>query len=381
MAILIHCSECKRYLSRKKVKANDSNCFKCGLSLARSRKFWVNVKLPDGDRVTEVVEGTLTFAKSIEAKIKTDISKRKHFKVGPAPLIDEIWKKYLKWAKKNKKSWYDDRNRWELHVEPVVKAKKMDAITRGHIRRILEKMEDKGRADATRKHVYALIRRVYNWAIEHDFYYGTVPTEKIKPPKVQNEVTECLSTPELDKLTVALDNWPNQLAALLVKFALYTGLRQDECMGLEWKDVDTERGFFRLLDPKGRPTSLPLSKISLDVVRQAEGIKPHPDCLWVFPNKKGGRRVSFFHIWSRIRKTAKIRKVFRFHDLRHTFATYLASSGEVDLYTLQKLLNHQTPAMTQRYAHLLDEALRRGANVADKVFNGNSKDHGEEQSS
>jgi integrase len=242
-------------------------------------------------------------------------------------------------------------------------------------------MEDKGRADATRKHVYALIRRVYNWAIEHDFYYGTVPTEKIKPPKVQNEVTECLSTPELDKLTVALDNWPNQLAALLVKFALYTGLRQDECMGLEWKDVDTERGFFRLLDPKGRPTSLPLSKISLDVVRQVEGIKPHPDCLWVFPNKKGGRRVSFFHIWSRIRKTAKIRKVFRFHDLRHTFATYLASSGEVDLYTLQKLLNHQTPAMTQRYAHLLDEALRRGANVADKVFNGNSKDHDEEQSS
>ena len=66
-----------------------------------------------------------------------------------------------------------------------------------------------------------------------------------------------------------------------------------------------------------------------------------------------------------------------YHDMRHTFATYLASSGEVDLYTLQKLLNHQTPEMTQRYAHLLDEALIRSANVADKVFNCQSKDHGE----
>ena len=45
MAILIHCSACKRYFSRKKVRANDSNCLKCDTSLARSRKFWVNVKL------------------------------------------------------------------------------------------------------------------------------------------------------------------------------------------------------------------------------------------------------------------------------------------------------------------------------------------------
>jgi integrase len=186
-----------------------------------------------------------------------------------------------------------------------------------------------------------------------------------------------LTSSELDKLSETLDNWPNELAALLVKFALYTGLRQDECMGLEWADVDIERGFFRLLDPKGKPTNLPLSKSALDVIRQAETIKPKADCPWVFPNNKGGRRVNFFHIWSRIRKASKIRTKFRFHDLRHTFATYLASSGEVDLYTLQKLLNHQTPEMTQRYAHLLDEALIRSANVADKVFNCQSKDHGE----
>ena len=368
MAVLIYCNTCKRYFSRK-----NTECPKCGKSLSKSRKFWVNVKTPEGLRTTHVVEGTVTFAKKVEAKIKADIAQRKHFNVGPAPRIDVVWEKYLIRAKKKKKSWYDDQNRWNLHVEPFVKDRKMDAISRVTVRRILEKMEDKGRAPATIKHVYALIRRVYNWAIEHDLYSGEVPTAKIKPPKVQNEVTECLTNGELEKLTTALDEWKNKFAALLVRFALYTGMRQDECMGLEWKDVDTEKGFYRLLDPKGNPTTLPFSRSALEVLRQAEKIKPSKKCPWVFPNRFGERRVNFFRIWSRIRKKSGIRKSFRFHDLRHTFASYLASSGEVDIYTLQKLLNHQDPKMTQRYAHLLDEALRRGANVADKVFNGNGK--------
>jgi integrase len=56
------------------------------------------------------------------------------------------------------------------------------------------------------------------------------------------------------------------------------------------------------------------------------------------------------------------------HGLRHTFASWLASSGEVDLYTLQRLLTHNSPQMTQRYAHLADSALQRAASVADKLF-------------
>ena len=127
--------------------------------------------------------------------------------------------------------------------------------------------------------------------------------------------------------------------------------------------------------------TLPVCKEALEILLDADKLKPLADCAWVFPNNSGQRRVSFGKIWSRIKKASKIPKGFRFHGLRHNFASHLASSGEVDLYTLQKLLNHQTPEMTQRYAHLLDEALMRGANVADKVFNGNSKDHGEEQPS
>ena len=67
----------------------------------------------------------------------------------------------------------------------------------------------------------------------------------------------------------------------------------------------------------------------------------------------------------RIRKAAGLPVGFRpLHGLRHTFASMLASSGDVDLYTLQKLLTHKTGAMTQRYAHLRDDTLRRASDLA-----------------
>ena len=68
-------------------------------------------------------------------------------------------------------------------------------------------------------------------------------------------------------------------------------------------------------------------------------------------------------------KQPGITKKFRpMHGLRHHFASALASSGKVDLYSLQKLLTHKTPSMTQRYAHLRDDALRRASDVASDLF-------------
>ena len=177
-----------------------------------------------------------------------------------------------------------------------------------------------------------------------------------------------MTSDELERLLAVLDSWTNRLAALVVSFALFTGMRQDEVLGLEWKNVDLENKFVTLVDPKGTPVTLPIGGEAVKILSEALKHKPVESCPYVFPNTKGGRRVSFGKIWYRIKTKANLRKEFRFHDLRHTFASYLASSGEVDIYTLQKLLNHQDPKMTQRYAHLLDEALRRGANVADKVF-------------
>lgn len=401
MALLAFCPICKTYRSRKN-KTTIKNkqkvvCLKCGSDLDKSKKFRVNVCTPEGGRITEVVEGTLTFARKVEAKKKTDVAKKKHFNLHKSPFLSDIVDQYMKWARENKKDWRHDEGRWNIHVKPVLNNKKMDQVTPMDVTNLIsnmkkyrvgfvkgvgskanhEIMEVSGApAPATKKQVLVLIKRVYNWAIKRELYHGENPASKVEAPKVNNQITENLSAEELERLLGVLDNWTNRLGALVVKFALYTGFRLDEVIGLEWKDVDMERRFIRLKDPKGNPVNLPVCNESLDILTEADKIMPVSNCEWVFPNNKGQRRVSFGKIWSRIRQASKIPKGFRFHGLRHNFASHLASSGEVDLYTLQKLLNHQTPAMTQRYAHLLDEALMRGANVADKVFNGKSKNAG-----
>jgi len=86
---------------------------------------------------------------------------------------------------------------------------------------------------------------------------------------------------------------------------------------------------------------------------------------YVFPGWDGGERTNINQAVNRIKKKARLPKDFRpLHGLRHVYASILASSGRVDLYTLQRLLTHKDPRMTQRYAHLRDEALKRASGVA-----------------
>ena len=93
---------------------------------------------------------------------------------------------------------------------------------------------------------------------------------------------------------------------------------------------------------------------------------PHDNGEFLFPQKTEATYTN----WARqVRDQAGLPKDFRpLHGLRHNFASRLASSGKVDLYTLQKLLTHSSPIMTQRYAHLADQAMLKAAAVADDVL-------------
>lgn len=99
---------------------------------------------------------------------------------------------------------------------------------------------------------------------------------------------------------------------------------------------------------------------------------------YIFPGRDGGHREDFVMAKRRVRDKAGLPKDFRpLHGLRHNFASQLASSGKVDMYTLQKLLTHESSEMTQRYAHLADEALKRAASVSDEIFNQPTDDNDE----
>jgi integrase len=142
-------------------------------------------------------------------------------------------------------------------------------------------------------------------------------------------------------------------------------MRRGEILKLKWTDLDKDRGFITLRDPKGGPDQrIPLSNAVSDIF---DSITPHPKNPYIFPGRFAGSHLTIIPRESleRIRKSAGLPQGFRpLHGLRHVYASMLASSGQVDLYTLQKLLTHKSPHMTQRYAHLRDLALKKAADLA-----------------
>jgi integrase len=150
--------------------------------------------------------------------------------------------------------------------------------------------------------------------------------------------------------------------------ALYTGMRRGELFKLEWKHIDFDRGFINIIDPKGGPSqTIPLNDAARAILRDHPRTKDSP---YVFPGRSGKRRVTVQVAANRVKKAAGLPKDFRpLHGLRHAFASMMASSGRVDMYSLQKLLTHKSPSMTQRYAHLRDNALKRASDAAVDVIN------------
>ncbi len=143
-------------------------------------------------------------------------------------------------------------------------------------------------------------------------------------------------------------------------------MRRGEMFKLLWSDVDFARGFILIRDPKGgKSQSIPLNAAAKHLLETHE----RTDSKYVFPGVDGGQRVSVQKASRRIRERAGLPKDFRpLHGLRHTYASMLASSGKVDIYTLQKLMTHKTPTMTQRYAHLRDDALQRASALAGEII-------------
>jgi len=148
---------------------------------------------------------------------------------------------------------------------------------------------------------------------------------------------------------------------------LFTGMRRGELFKLQWSHMDFDRGFINIIDPKGGPSQkIPLNPSTRELLES----HPRTDSHYVFPGRNGQRRVDIVKQVNRIKKRAGLPKDFRaLHGLRHVYASMLASSGQVDMYTLQKLLTHKSPLMTQRYAHLRDESLRRASDLAGDLIN------------
>lgn len=265
---------------------------------------------------------------------------------------------------------YTDTNFYQNHLEKSFGHRSPEELTTSEINSLRQRLSV-GRKPATVKHIMALLKRIINYGVKNGQCPQMDPAKlQFNFPRVDNQKTENLSAAQMKSYLAALDEEPDQNAAALLRLALVTGMRRGALFSLRWSDVDFERGFITLRGEaaKNNKTELiPMSKAARLILYSVQ----HSKSLYVFPGRFGNRRTDIKRIARRVRDKAGLPKDFRpMHGLRHTFASWMASSGEVDLYTLQRLLTHSSPQMTQRYAHLADEALRRAASVADKVIGG-----------
>jgi integrase len=147
----------------------------------------------------------------------------------------------------------------------------------------------------------------------------------------------------------------------LVLVALHTGLRRGDLFSLEWSHINLERGQITKVINKTRrktikPVVLPLRNDAVAVLRDWRA-QTSGNGL-VFPSPVTGKQLdSVKTAWRNLMTAADIQG-FRFHDLRHTFASWLVMAG-VSLFTVQKLMTHSSAEMTQVYAHLSDDHLRQ----------------------
>jgi integrase len=186
-----------------------------------------------------------------------------------------------------------------------------------------------------------------------------------------------LTPEEIKALATALDESPAQDSADVVRLLLLTGARVGEVLAMRWEQLNLEAGVWTkpaATTKQNKTHRVPLSPPAVAVLtkRQQAAKKkadlrderrskldrgPEKGNPWVFPGEgKDGHMTAIRCFWEAVCKRSGI-KGARVHDLRHTFASLLVSSGE-SLPVVGALLGHTQAKTTSRYAHLLDDPLR-----------------------
>lgn len=208
-----------------------------------------------------------------------------------------------------------------------------------------------------------LMSHAFNLAIKEWEWIENNPVNKVKKERVRNAIERWLTLDEEDKL---VKNSPRWLQNIIV-FAIHTGLRQSELLDLRWSQIDMNRRTMTISEQKNRNIdTLPLSETSMEILKEMERASLGSDS-YVFPNRVN-RRIEnrdLLRAFYTALERAGIEN-FRYHDLRHTFATRLVQQG-VGIYEVQKLGRWKNTSMVMRYAHHYPESLRSAIEVMDDI--------------
>jgi integrase len=205
------------------------------------------------------------------------------------------------------------------------------------------------RSPATVNRYLAALSYVFTVAVKEYGWIDNNPVLKVARKKEAAGRTRFLSDDELIRLLDACRKSVNEHLYDVVLLSLATGGRAMEVRGLRWTDVDLKAGTITFRQTKnGEVRAVPVRGEALSMLKRRAKVR-RLDTALLFPGRKPQHPVEFRRSWGSALKQASIEH-FRWHDLRHTAASYLAMSG-CSPVEIAEMLGHKTLQMVRRYSH------------------------------
>jgi integrase len=313
----------------------------------------------------------MKLAKKILSKVQTQIVEGKWFEIDHSKqkTLQEMIKRYEKEYMVHRK--YHSLKR-EKSIVKHLYAYFGETCTLGEIELSIGGYElfrkTKGISPATIVKELGLLRSMFNIARKQWRWKVANPVSDIKLPKVRNERVRYLSEKErldlFDALEVSEDKWLYSF----ITMAIETGLRLSNLCDLNWSEVNL---FSRMITINGESMKnddylgMPLTDKAFQILKELQKTPCLSGCVF----HDDGTRLYDRKVQRSFKNALEKAGIsnFHFHDLRHTFASYLRQNG-VDLHTISNLLGHKDLRMTKRYAHLNVDSLRSAMSKLNFTF-------------
>src|SRR5262245_13865749 len=309
--------------------------------------WWVRYHDQHGREHRERV-GPKGLAAEVYRKRKTEVAERRFFpeRVGRRdPLLRDVIDDYLERVRNRLRSFADQARCARLWKE-ALGGYPLRQIVTGDVQRYVARRLAEVRPASVNREV-AFLKRVFNVAMDDDLADAN-PVRKVRLLREDNARVRYLTDDEESRLRSEIGElqWP------VVAIALHTGLRRTEQFSLMWEHVDFNTNVLTIPRTKaGRVRRVPMNSMVRELLRSLPSRLKSP---WVFPSASGETPLDSQNLMNRVFVPAVKRadiQDFRWHDLRHTFASRLVMKG-VDIRTTQELLGHADIRMTLRYSHL-----------------------------
>ena len=323
--------------------------------------WWISFTNAKGQRRRRKVAGahTMQQARAALASELQNVERARIFGTAPpsAETFSGISRRYLLHQKARLVAYERTRGVVEGKLETFFGSMKVSEIRRGDVQRYITQRSGEVSAGTVARELN-ILKRFFHLCVEWELL-AINPASGVKSPRVAAGRVRYLQAGEFRALLAKCPEWLRPVVGL----AVATGMRRGEILGLRWLDVD--RHGERILLPQtknGEGRIVYLNKLASQVL-DAQTMGEASSTERVF-STTSGEQVSM--AFKRAAKAAKIED-FRFHDLRHTAASWLRMQG-ADIHTVAQLLGHKDLRMAARYQHLSPTFLADAVKKLDQVF-------------